>query len=67
MGRQKQLLGDSVDVVVSTLDRLEKHLNRKQVFLSQVRYFIVDEADTFVDAGFKSFLEKYIAIFKQKY
>lgn len=39
-----------VDVLVSTLDRVDKH--REHLFLGGLSHLIIDELDTLIDASF---------------
>ena len=50
--QQQRGLKEGVDVVVATPGRLLAHLQMGYVNLSQVRYFILDEADRMLDMGF---------------
>jgi len=49
---QRNGLLKGADVVIATPGRLISHLNLYQVDFSQVRYFILDEADRMLDMGF---------------
>lgn len=64
--REKKALDEGVDVLIGTPDRLERHREKGSLFLSQVQYFVVDEADTFLDSGYKDVIETYIRVFAQK-
>ena len=44
-------LEDGVDCLVSTLERLQYRRDGQKVFLSNVRSLVIDELDTFLDAG----------------
>jgi len=39
------------DIVVTTIDRLEKHRQRGSLYFSNLKYLVVDEMDTIMDAG----------------
>jgi superfamily II DNA/RNA helicase len=49
---QKKGLVEGADVVICTPGRLLSHLNLGYVDLSQVSYFVLDEADRMLDMGF---------------
>lgn len=60
--REKNGLDEGADIVVTTIDRLEKHRKKQNIFLSNVNYLVIDEADTFLDSGYKDSMEEYINI-----
>lgn len=45
---------------------MQTHLEKKNFFLSQLRYFVIDESDTLIDAGFKDYLQNFIKIIQNK-
>lgn len=49
---QRRGLQNGADVVIATPGRLLSHLNLYEVDFSQVKYFILDEADRMLDMGF---------------
>ncbi len=49
---QRRALQKGADVVIATPGRLISHLNLSTIDLSQVKYFILDEADRMLDMGF---------------
>lgn len=53
-------MDEGVDIVVSTPDRLERHRNKENLYLSMTSYIVIDECDTFLDSGFKEKIEEYI-------
>ena len=57
--KQKQALTKPIDVVVATPGRLQELINSQEIFLSEVRYTVLDEADTLCDpkAGFVELIE----------
>ncbi len=61
---QKKELDLGVDIIVGTLDRIEKHKSRNNLFYSNVLYYVVDEIDTFMDSGYKDILKAQIERFK---
>ena len=64
--REAKMLDDGVDIVVATIDRLERHRKNRNIFLSNVDYFVIDEADTFLDSGEKDALEEYVDIISKR-
>ena len=50
--QQIKLLRKKVNIIVATPGRLLDHLNRGTVDLTQVRHFVLDEADEMLDMGF---------------
>jgi ATP-dependent RNA helicase RhlE len=49
---QTHILRRGVDILVSTPGRLLDHMKQGNVFLDQVEYFVLDEADRMLDLGF---------------
>ena len=58
---QIRALKKGIDILVGTPGRIMDHLNRKTLDLSNVSYFILDEADEMLDMGF---IEDIETIFK---
>lgn len=50
--QQRTALQKGADVIIATPGRLISHLNLSEIDLSQVKYFILDEADRMLDMGF---------------
>lgn len=57
-----ETLDDGIDILITTLDRFEKHHNKHNVYLSQATHLIFDEMDTFLDASYEEHIHKYIDI-----
>jgi len=57
IGRQLQILGRGVDVVVATPGRAVDHINRRSLVLDDVAIVVLDEADEMLDMGFAEDLE----------
>jgi ATP-dependent RNA helicase DeaD len=57
IGRQLQVLGRGVDVVVATPGRALDHIRRGTLRLGGVRTVVLDEADEMLDMGFAEDLE----------
>ncbi len=51
-----------IDILISTIDRFEKHREKNNVFLSNVNYLVIDEADTFLDNSYKDMIDGYVKI-----
>lgn len=49
---QIKALKHGVEIVVGTPGRVQDHINRKTLDISQIDYFILDEADEMLDMGF---------------
>ena len=49
---QRRGLQNGADVVIATPGRLLSHINLYEIDFSQVKYFILDEADRMLDMGF---------------
>jgi len=49
---QTHILRRGVDILISTPGRLLDHMKRGNIFLDQVEYFVLDEADRMLDLGF---------------
>jgi len=58
--REKNMLNEGVDILVTTPDKFDKHYGKKNVFLSQMKYLVVDEMDTFLDAGYGEVINGYM-------
>jgi len=60
--RQLKMLRKGVDIVVGTPGRILDHINRGTIDFSNVRFFILDEADEMLNMGFiddiRSIIEK---------
>jgi ATP-dependent RNA helicase DeaD len=57
IGRQLQVLGRGVDVVVATPGRALDHIRRGTLRLHEVRTVVLDEADEMLDMGFAEDIE----------
>ncbi len=57
IAQQKKELDQGVDIIIGTLDRIEKHKMRNNLFYSNLLYYVVDEVDTFMDSGYKDILK----------
>lgn len=67
MPSQTNLLKQGLDVLVATPGRLIEHLTLRNVDLSQVKYFVLDEADRMLDMGFLNDIEKLMEAMKHKH
>lgn len=52
MGEQYRRLAQGADIVVGTPGRVLDHIGRGNIDLSQLKFFILDEADEMLDMGF---------------
>jgi len=58
MGEQLRRLRRGVDIVVGTPGRVQDHINRGSLDLSNLSYLILDEADEMLNMGFVDDIEK---------
>lgn len=58
---QTHILRRGVDVLVATPGRLMDHMKRGNVFLDEITYFVLDEADRMLDMGFVEDVNKIAA------
>lgn len=63
---QKESLASPVDILVSTPGRFLQHFEAERVFLSELRYLVVDEGDTLFDKTFKEDIEKMLGIVRKR-
>ncbi|WP_455208579.1 DEAD/DEAH box helicase [Kaarinaea lacus] len=49
---QIRLLNQALDIIIATPGRLIDHINNDRVDLSQIKIFVLDEADRMLDMGF---------------
>lgn len=59
--QQRKSLKSGADIIIATPGRLLSHLNMGYVDLSQVSFFILDEADRMLDMGFLDDIMKIIS------
>ena len=60
--QERKMLDDGVDILITTIDRLENHRKKNNVYLSKAMFLVIDEADTLIDSGFKDIIADYIKI-----
>jgi ATP-dependent RNA helicase RhlE len=58
---QVQALREGIDVLVATPGRLLDLIDQRYINLSQIRYFVLDEADRMLDMGFIHDIRKVLA------
>ncbi|TMO03587.1 DEAD/DEAH box helicase, partial [Pseudoalteromonas sp. S186] len=58
---QENALKSGVDIVVATPGRLVEHIRLGNLSLSNVKHFVLDEADRMVDMGFINEIKGVIA------
>lgn len=61
-GDQEKLLDRGVDVLIATPGRLLDHFERGRILLTDVKVFVIDEADRMLDMGFIPDVEKIVSI-----
>lgn len=59
---QVNALKAGVDIIVATPGRLLDLINQKQINLSNIKHFVLDEADRMLDMGFSHDMKKIIAL-----
>lgn len=52
LGNQEKVLRRGVDIVIATPGRLLDHVQRKNITLTGIEIFVLDEADRMLDVGF---------------
>jgi ATP-dependent RNA helicase DDX21 len=55
---QERAFNSGVDVVVGAPGRILDHLDRKNLLLDNLRFFVLDEADEMLNMGFREDIEK---------
>jgi ATP-dependent RNA helicase DeaD len=55
---QRQYLDKNIDIVVATPGRLLHHKSDENLFVSKVRYLVIDEADSLLDKDFCQDVDK---------
>ena len=58
---EKAFLRDEIDILISTPERLKNHIQKGNVFTSNLSYLIIDELDTLLDSGHNVFLKTLIS------
>jgi len=58
--KERKALETGVDIVIATPGRLISHINMNYVNFSNLKYFILDEADRMLDMGFSDDLMKIV-------
>lgn len=66
IGEQLLSLQKGCDIVVSTSGRLLDIINKKQINLSHLNFFILDEADKMLDLGFAEELDSILEVIPKK-
>jgi len=55
-GTEKKYTLKGVDILISTPDRFKNHWGKNNVYITQLTHLVVDELDTFLDAGYADFI-----------
>jgi len=55
-GTEKKYAAKGVDILISTPDRFKNHWGKNNVFITGITHLIIDELDTFLDAGYAEFI-----------
>lgn len=63
---QLKKLNKKVNIIVATPGRLLDHIQRGNIDLSKIKYFIIDEADQMLLMGFKNEVEKIVKYIPNK-
>jgi ATP-dependent RNA helicase RhlE len=66
MGPQTKALRSGVDIIVATPGRLLDHVGERNVDLSGIEIFILDEADRMLDMGFIPDIRRVVALLPKK-
>ena len=64
--KQVEQLAKGVDILIATPGRLLDHAQRKNVDLSAVRFFVLDEADRMLDMGFINDIRRLLRIIPRR-
>ncbi|ESO84752.1 hypothetical protein LOTGIDRAFT_221850 [Lottia gigantea] len=60
-GPQERVLRSGVDVIVGTPGRINDHIEKGNINLSQIKHVILDEVDNMLDMGFVEIVEQILA------
>lgn len=66
MNGQIKPLREGVEILVATPGRLLDHIQQKTVFLNQVEFLVLDEADRMLDMGFIQDIRRIMALLPSK-
>jgi ATP-dependent RNA helicase RhlE len=66
IGEQLLKVQKGCDIVVATSGRLLDIIDKKQIDLSKVKYFVLDEADKMLDIGFSQELDMILEVISKK-
>lgn len=66
MKEQKEKLGSPVDLVVATPNKVLQHMKMNHVHLRDVKWLVIDEADTMFDRGFGEEVRQLLLTLKGK-
>lgn len=54
---EKKYALNGIDILISTPDRFRNHWSKNNIFITKLTHLVVDELDTFLDAGYGDFIE----------
>eukprot|EP00041_Stephanoeca_diplocostata_P028056 m.784345 g.784345 ORF g.784345 m.784345 type:complete len:575 (+) comp23298_c3_seq2:105-1829(+) len=60
-------LNAGCDIIIGTPDRVQKMRDRKELFLSHVRYIVLDEADELLDTSFLDTCTRIVGVCKPQF
>eukprot|EP01025_Chloroclados_australasicus_P059216 TRINITY_DN7477_c0_g2_i2.p1 TRINITY_DN7477_c0_g2~~TRINITY_DN7477_c0_g2_i2.p1 ORF type:complete len:648 (+),score=67.94 TRINITY_DN7477_c0_g2_i2:48-1991(+) len=64
--KQRKFLQAPIDIVVATPTRFLQHINANNVFIGDIRYLVLDEADTLFDEGFGPQVFRVLELLRKK-
>ncbi|KAL4375631.1 hypothetical protein HN51_009586 [Arachis hypogaea] len=63
---QEDSLNNPIDMVVGTLGRILQHIEEGNLVYGDIKYLVLDEADTMFDRGFGPDIRKFLAPLKHR-
>jgi ATP-dependent RNA helicase RhlE len=59
---ENKILDQGTDILISTPDRIDKHLLARRIGFKHLEHIVIDELDTLIDSGFRDFIEEYFKL-----
>ena len=59
---EKDFLETGVDILISTPERFKKHWNKQNTFITGLKFLVIDELDTLLDAGTEKSLRELVDV-----